>query len=138
MKTEQYIPLSDRAVWMVIAVVFLCVITILLALYNHEKLKPDSPHAVVAAAFNQLFVIQEWKPGMGPKPLMYHPAAQVRQQGGQSVNPIWPTPPPTQTQRQTQKQTQADGLTWHSLPRHNSGLQRVDPGVFQTNGLNPQ
>jgi len=67
--------LSEWAIWLWIAVVFLGVLGILIGIYTQEKAKPDSPHALVAAAFNQMNIAQEWRPGMGPQPLVYHPAA---------------------------------------------------------------
>ncbi|NVM57906.1 MAG: hypothetical protein HWN51_07290, partial [Desulfobacterales bacterium] len=54
--------------------VFLCVLLVLIAVFNHDKEKPQSPQALVAAAFGDTFRVKEWKPGMGPKPFMYHPA----------------------------------------------------------------
>ena len=66
---------SEWTIWLWIAIVFLGVLGALMGTYIHEKTKPDSPHALVAAAFNQMIVAQEWRPGMGPKPLVYHPAA---------------------------------------------------------------
>ena len=65
----------EWAIWLWIAIVFLVVLGVLFGIYSHEKLKPDSPHALVAAAFNQMVIAQEWQPGMGPQPLIYHPAA---------------------------------------------------------------
>ncbi|HIJ58069.1 MAG TPA: hypothetical protein HPP41_00170 [Deltaproteobacteria bacterium] len=65
---------SDRTVWFLVGAVFLCVLLVLGAVFNHEREKPKSPQALAAAAFNQTFTVKEWKPGMGPKPFMYHPA----------------------------------------------------------------
>lgn len=130
MNTEQHTPLSDRAIWIVIAVVFLSVLTILLALYNHEKQKPDSPHALAAAAFNQLFAIKEWQPGLGPKPLLYHPAAQVHQQPLQQLHPM-------QNQNPAYA-PRADGLIWRPLPRPSQGGHMVPPRTMQTHGPFPQ
>jgi len=67
--------LSDKAIWFWISIVFIGVMAILISIYNHEKLKPKSPQHMVATAFNQMFTAKEWKPGMGQKPLLYHPAA---------------------------------------------------------------
>ena len=66
--------LSDRTIWMLVGAVFLCVLLIIVIVILHDREKPKSPQAVAAAAFNQLFTTKEWKPGMGPKPFMYHPA----------------------------------------------------------------
>ena len=67
---------KDRAVWFLIGCVFCCVLLVLLAVFSHEKNKAQSPQALLAAVFgNSAPVVQEWQPGMGPKPLMYHPAA---------------------------------------------------------------
>ena len=67
--------LSDRAIWFLIALVILGVLLVLIVVVKHDEKKPQSPQALVAAAFNQVFPIQEWKPGMGKKPFIYHPAA---------------------------------------------------------------
>lgn len=67
---------KDRAVWFLIGCVFCCVLLVLLAVFSHEKNKAQSPQALLAAVFgNGAPVVQEWQPGMGPKPFMYHPAA---------------------------------------------------------------
>jgi hypothetical protein len=79
-------PLSERAIWIRIAIVFVCVLGVLIAIYIHEQTKPDSPHVLVAAAFNQMIIAQEWQPGMGPKPLVYHPAT--------ANSPAWKPLPP--------------------------------------------
>jgi hypothetical protein len=65
---------SDRTIWFLVGAVFLCVILVLIAVFNHDREKPKSPQALAAAAFNQALTVKEWKPGMGPKPFMYHPA----------------------------------------------------------------
>ncbi len=66
--------LSDRTIWMLVGAVFLCVLQIIVVVSLHDREKPESPQAVAAAAFNQLFPVKEWKPGMGSQPFMYHPA----------------------------------------------------------------
>ena len=67
---------KDRAVWFLIGCVFCCLLLVLLAVFSHEKNKAQSPQALLAAVFgNGAPVFQEWQPGMGPQPLMYHPAA---------------------------------------------------------------
>ena len=66
--------LSNRTVWLLVGVVFACVLLVLVTVFNHDMEKPKSPQAVAAAGFNQLLSTREWKPGMGPKPFMYHPA----------------------------------------------------------------
>jgi hypothetical protein len=66
--------LSDRAIWFLVGAVFLCVLLVLITVLHHDRQKPTSPQALVAAAFNQLFPVKEWKPGMGKKPFVYHPA----------------------------------------------------------------
>lgn len=71
-------PLRDRTISILIGIVLLCVMGILAVVYSHDEEKPDSPHALVAAGMNQALStlgIQEWKPGMGKQPLLYHPAA---------------------------------------------------------------
>ena len=66
--------LSDRATWLMAGVVFLCVLLVLIIVSIHDKEKPESPQALVAKAINQIVALKEWKPGMGKKPFMYHPA----------------------------------------------------------------
>ena len=67
---------KDRAVWFLIGCVFCCLLLVLLAVFSHEKTKAQSPQALLAAVLgNGSAVVQEWRPGMGPQPFMYHPAA---------------------------------------------------------------
>ena len=72
---------KDRAVWFLVGCVFCCVILVVLAVFFHGKNKAQSPQALVAAALSAWTGVQEWKPGMGPQPFMYHPAA--------SNGPMW-------------------------------------------------
>ena len=67
---------ETRTLWFLVGTVALCVFLILLVVFNHEREKPKSPQALVAAAFHtpNVFSAQEWQPGMGPQPFMYHPA----------------------------------------------------------------
>jgi hypothetical protein len=97
--------LSEKAIWLWIGIVFICVVGILIGIYKHEKAKPNSPHALVAAGFNQLLGVGEWQPGMGAQPLLYHPAAFTR-------TPLpWQNPPPLPPP------VTPDGLTWRPLPQ---------------------
>ncbi|HUV49766.1 MAG TPA: hypothetical protein VMW78_01925 [Anaerolineae bacterium] len=66
--------LNDRTICLLIGVVFLMVLAVLAIVFSHDRVKPKTPQAMVAAAFSQMF-INEWKPGMGKQPLAYHPAA---------------------------------------------------------------
>jgi hypothetical protein len=66
--------LSDRGTWLMVGVVFLCVLLVLIIVSIHDREKPESPQALVAKAINQIVPLNEWKPGMGKKPFMYHPA----------------------------------------------------------------
>ena len=67
---------QDRLVWMIVGIVSLVIFGILFGVLDHAIDKPTSPQALVAAAFNlPSLTVQEWKPGMGPQPLIYHPAA---------------------------------------------------------------
>ncbi|MBF0413931.1 MAG: hypothetical protein HQK70_14645 [Desulfamplus sp.] len=84
-KPEQ--EMGEPSMWAIIGTVFLCVVIILMIVYNREKEKPDSPQAYVTAKFSQLFNIQEWKPGMGTQPLLYHPAAFNAPV--QNNSPVW-------------------------------------------------
>jgi len=86
--------LSDNTIKILITIVFVGVTGIVFIVFNHDKAKPKSPQELVAAAFNNLsvnnlnniFTIKEWKPGMGPEPLLYHPAG--------FNNPVWKPLPP--------------------------------------------
>ena len=65
------------SVLLAIVSVFLIVMLVVLFVLNNSTKKPQSPQALVAAAVQSWFAPpQEWKPGMGPQPLIYHPAAQ--------------------------------------------------------------
>ena len=67
---------GDQTVWVLVGAVFLSVLLVLITVFNHDKEKPKSPQALVAAAFSNVntFNVKEWKPGMGSRPFMYHPA----------------------------------------------------------------
>lgn len=67
--------LNNRTIRLLIGVVFLVVLAVLVIVFNHDRVKPKTPQAMVAAAFSQMFTVKEWKPGMGKQPLAYHPAA---------------------------------------------------------------
>ncbi len=67
-------PIIHRTAWVPIGIVFVCILLVLVIVFNHDKEKPRSPQEAVAAAFSQIFSPNEWQPGMGQKPLMYHPA----------------------------------------------------------------
>ncbi len=96
---------NDHAIWFVIAFVFLCVLFVLLAVFNHEREKPESPQAMVAAALNQ--TVQEWKPGMGSKPFIYHPAGFAQEwKPGMGSKPFIYHP------------AGFNDLIWKPLPRH--------------------
>lgn len=45
--------MSEPAVWILVVVVFLSLSAVLMIVFNNEKTKPQSPHALVATAFNQ-------------------------------------------------------------------------------------
>ena len=108
MNPKDHNSFSDWVTWLWIAIVFLGVLGVLVWIYIHEQAKPDSPHALVAAAFNQMTIAQEWQPGMGPKPLVYHPATfsfGVREwQPGMGSQPLMYHP------------AAANSFVWKSLP----------------------
>jgi hypothetical protein len=67
---------QDRAIWFLIGCVFCCVLLVLLTVFFHDKNKAQSPQALLAAVLGTgPSGVPEWQPGMGPQPLMYHPAA---------------------------------------------------------------
>lgn len=75
-ETENPAPAAkDSTVWIFVGVVSLVIFGLLLGVMDHAIKKPTSPQALVAAAFNlPPLTAKEWKPGMGPQPLIYHPA----------------------------------------------------------------
>ncbi|GFK92296.1 magnetosome protein mamI-3 [Fundidesulfovibrio magnetotacticus] len=81
--------------------------------------KPQSPQAMVAAAVSDWFspAPREWQPGMGPQPLIYHPAAQQQL--------VWE---PLPGSPQAQKPKFETG--WRALP----GQQPAAPNVPGTPG----
>jgi len=54
--------------------IILIICGVVLAVINHARSKPASPQELVVTAFNQVMKPQEWQPGMGPQPFIYHPA----------------------------------------------------------------
>lgn len=118
MRTTARDALSDRAIWILVGTVFLCVLLIIVIVNLHDKEKPESPQAVAAAAFNQLFSVNEWKPGMGAKPFMYHPAGFKQ--------PVWrPLPQPAGMP------TRMTGSGLQTSPPGAGGMLNSPPG---TNG----
>ena len=108
--------LSDRTIFFLIGLVFVCVLLVLMIVFKHEKEKPKSPQALVAAAFNQIFPVQEWKPGMGKQPLMYHPAG--------FNSPVWKPLPIRTANSLPQNPVQGGSLNW--MP--------INPGGGQIHG----
>ena len=72
---DNKLALSNQTVWFLVFIVFVSIMISVYVVFTHDKVKPNSPQSLVATAFNQLLSIQEWKPGLGPKPFLYHPAA---------------------------------------------------------------
>ena len=99
--------LSDRAIWFLVGLVVLCVLLVLIIVFKHDEEKPKSPQALAAAAVNQLFAVQEWKPGMGKQPLMYHPAGFDRL--------VWKPLPMGAANPQPQNPVQRGPLNWRSM-----------------------
>lgn len=105
--------LSDRTIFFLIGLVFVCVLLVLMIVFKHEEEKPKSPQALAAAAFNQIFTVQEWKPGMGKQPFMYHPAG--------FDSPVW-KPLPIRTANSWPKNpVQGGSLNW--MPMNQGGGQ---------------
>ena len=76
--------LSERTVWVLVAIVFFSLSGVLAIVFNNEKTKPQSPHELVASAFNQRLSLQNWTPGIvgvGQTPVMTQTA--IPQQ------PVW-------------------------------------------------
>ena len=105
--------LSDRAIWFLVGLVVLCVLVVLIIVFKHEEEKPKSPQALAAAAVNQLFAVQEWKPGMGKQPLMCHPAGFDRL--------VWKPLPMRTANTQPQNPVQGGSLNWR--PMNQGGVQ---------------
>ncbi len=68
---------NERALWVLVGLVVFLVILVLVAVFENDKSKARSPQAFVAAALNRPVFKNEWKPGRGPEPLIYHPAAMT-------------------------------------------------------------
>ncbi|MBF0550612.1 MAG: hypothetical protein HQK60_08755, partial [Deltaproteobacteria bacterium] len=82
---EYNLPLSAQMTWVLVGIIALVVLVILLAVFNHDKAKPKLS-SDKAVAVIQALTVREWKPGMGPQPWIYHPAA--------FKEPVWrPLPP---------------------------------------------
>jgi hypothetical protein len=82
--------LSERTVWLLVAIVFLSLSGVLAIVFNNEKTKPQSPHELVASAFNQRHSVQNWTPGMGQTPIMTQTVSPQQ--------PVW-RPLPARTDR---------------------------------------
>ncbi|MBF0202807.1 MAG: hypothetical protein HQK67_00530 [Desulfamplus sp.] len=108
--------MGEPSMWAIIGIVFFCVIIVLMIVYNREKEKPDSPQAYVAAKFSQLFNVQEWKQGMGPKPLLYHPAALNA--------PVWMPLPGKTSQQQPVNQGARTGTPLQTCPAGTTAIQQ--------------
>ena len=104
--------LSDRAIWFLIGLVVLGVFVVLIIVVKHDEKKPQSPQALVAAGFNQMFPVREWKPGMGTKPPIYHPAGLKR--------PVW-HPLPSRAVLGSRPQTRVPGGYPYGTPMNQGG-----------------
>jgi hypothetical protein len=82
--------LSERTVWVLVAIVFFSLSGVLAIVFNNEKTKPQSPHELVASAFNQRHSVQNWTPGMGQTPVMTQTVSPQQ--------PVW-RPLPVRTDR---------------------------------------
>nr|MBF0220780.1 hypothetical protein [Desulfobulbaceae bacterium] len=106
--------------WLIITLASVIIFGVVFSVLDHARKKPMSPQELVAAAFtqpitaptldwkpgmgpqpliyhpaaaNQQLVVQQWKPGMGPKPFIYHPAAfQLPAQANPGWNPLYICP----------------------------------------------
>ncbi|MBF0451855.1 MAG: hypothetical protein HQK75_14215 [Candidatus Magnetomorum sp.] len=103
MNEKKITPENDYQAWLLLALVFIIVAGIVLTVFSHDKIKPQSPQELVATAFNQILTTKEWKPGMGQQPLMYHPAAYQP--------PVWHPLPPKQVDTQAGTQVIIDPAT---------------------------
>jgi len=112
---------STRTV-MILSVVVMAVVSIMVTfVVEKAKQKPQSPQAMVAAA------IREWKPGMGPQPFMYHPAAQTSPSWRPLPQTAGPQSIATVPAQQPQQQTAAG---WAPLP--GAGAQPIVAPQYQT------
>ena len=112
---------SDRTIWFLVGAVFLCVILVLIAVFNHDREKPKSPQALAAAAFNQAFTMQEWKPGMGKKPFLYHPAGFNQ--------PVWKPLPVRTPGPAARTRNQGGAFIPGQFPMNRNGSPFPDPGM---------
>jgi hypothetical protein len=88
---------NEYQTWILVALVFVIVSGILITVFKHDKIKPQTPHELVASAFKQMLSANEWQTRMVQKqPLVYHPA------GSKSI--VWQPLPQRQTPMQAQNQ----------------------------------
>lgn len=77
MTKRMFACITDRNVYVYIVGVFFVLAIIVAFVLSRATSKPQSPQALAAAALTGRIVTPnlEWKPGQGPQPLIYHPAA---------------------------------------------------------------
>lgn len=115
--------LSDRAIWFLIGLVVVCVLLVLVIVFRHDEPKPQSPQSLAAAAMTQLFGVQEWKPGMGKQPFMYHPAGLNRTSPA-AFNQLFPVQewkPGMGKKPLVYHPAGFNKLVWKPLPARNAG-----------------
>ena len=59
MRTAARNPLSDRTIWLLVGMVFVCVLLVLIIVFHHDREKPKSPQALAVTAINQIFPVKE-------------------------------------------------------------------------------
>jgi len=120
--------ITDSNVYVWILGVFAVLVLIVVVVLSNAKKKPQSPQALVAAALTRPIVAPglEWKPGMGPQPLIYHPAALTQ--------PSWqPLPGQTSTVRE-QPAAPFREQGWQPLPGGAAGLAAGSQGIRAYSG----
>jgi len=99
---------NEYQTWFLVVLVFVIVSGILITVFNHDKIKPQTPHELVASAFNQILSTKgQQQIALGQnQPLVYHPA------GAQSI--VWqPLPPRNTTNVPTQNKFDSKWIPLH-------------------------
>ena len=122
---------NEYQTWFLVALVFIIVSGILITVFKHDKIKPQTPHELVATAFNQI---------LSPNGQQLSPNGQQLSQNGQQFAPNGQQFAPNRQQNLIgqqnlimqnqlpiyQQQPGNQSIVWQTLPprQTNSGAQR--------------
>lgn len=105
-KVQDHIPFASEAYledtlhmpsWLIMTLAGVIIFGIVFSVLDHARKKPMSPQELVAAALTRPITAPtlDWKAGMGPQPLIYHPAAfqpAPQTQASPTWNPLYICP----------------------------------------------